>query len=68
MKKRRTNVLYNYNDHPIFIACSIKADPMGLVGEMESKHVIMPGHGIDISVIGLLPHKPEPGKPSKWIK
>lgn len=56
--KKPNNIYYNHGDKPIFISHSIKQDPLGYAGVMEQKILIMPGDGIDVSVLGLKQEKP----------
>jgi hypothetical protein len=57
-KKRNTHVFYNHGDSPIFIARVIKVDHFGGPGQMETKMIISPGDGVDVSCLGLKRTKP----------
>jgi hypothetical protein len=59
MKKRENTVFYNHGKHPIFISMQIKSNPYGFPGEMESKIIIWPNDGIDISILDLKKQKPK---------
>lgn len=51
-------IFWNHGEDPIFISRKIKTDPLGVEGKMESKLIIPPGGGIDISILNLRPEKP----------
>ena len=53
-------VWWNHGNNPIFIAHEIIPHPSGLSARMgESKTIIMPGQGIDLTVLGLKPWRPD---------
>lgn len=47
------DVYYNHGERPIYISASIRPDPLGGPGEMESMIIVKPGQGIDVSILGL---------------
>ena len=53
------NVVYNHTEKPIFITTEYEANPLG--GPAKSKRTILidSGEGIDLSILGLLPEKPD---------
>lgn len=60
MREEDKYIFWNHGNKPIFIAHEIIPHTSGLSARMgESKTVIMPGDGIDISLIGLKPWKPD---------
>lgn len=53
-------IFYNHGKNPIFIAHEIIPHPSGLSARMsDSKTIIMPGDGIDITIINLKRSKPD---------
>lgn len=59
MKKAKSNtVFYNHGPKPIYLSYS-KLDPLGGPDTIETKSIIGPGQGIDVSILNLKSTKPK---------
>ena len=48
-------IVYNVTDTAIFITSKWRKDPSGGPAIAETQHYVAPGHGIDLSIVGLEP-------------
>jgi len=53
-------IVYNETESPIVICTKWTADPNGGPAIQETTHIIMPGDGIDLSVVGLFQRSTPP--------
>lgn len=52
-KEKQDNVYWNNTDKPIFIQQDVREHPFGGPGTFDSRTIIEPGQGIDVSILGL---------------
>lgn len=50
-------IVYNTTTSVIFITTEYQIDPLGGPAKPTMQYLIQPGHGIDLSIIGLEPRK-----------
>lgn len=48
-------IVYNRGLVPVFISTGLIPDPRGAPGDFETKYIIEPGQGIDLSILNLEP-------------
>jgi len=53
------DVYYNHSNKVIFITAGVIPDPLGGPGKGEVTYSIVPGDGIDLSILGLKREKPD---------
>lgn len=52
-RKEAPTVFYNNSNDPIIIVSGFSANPLGGRGVSKTEYMVLPGQGIDISIVGL---------------